>query len=115
MKYLKILALGAVLLLATAGCQTTPSVYAHTQNSQGSQTNAQGEAAKYAAAVNVTYNCATCTDAQKEQILRALARTYVQDTDKNWYQKTKDDMGETVTWRVNRALDQALWKLLQDY
>ncbi len=115
MKYLRILTLVAVVVMTGCANWQTASVYSHTTTPTGTQTNAQGDAAKYAAAVNVTYNCATCTDVQKEQIIRALSRTYIQDTDKNWYQKTKNDLGETTTWRLNRALDQALFLILQDY
>ena len=112
-RYWILFALATMVFMTGCATQQTPSVYSHTQ---GSQMNAQDEAEKYLAAVNVTYNCATCTDVQKEHILRALSRNYVQDTDKNWYQKTVvNDMGETVNWRLNRALDQALFLILQDY
>jgi hypothetical protein len=115
MKYLKILALAAMVFMTGCANWTTASVYSTTTTPTGTQTNAQGDAAKYAAMVNQTYNCATCTDVQKEAMIRNLSRMYIAETDQNWATKTRNDMGETVTWRLNRALDQALFLLLQDY
>lgn len=117
MNYLRltILMLSMALLGACAQWQTAP-VYSQTQTPTQTQTNAQGSAADYAAMANITFNCPSCTDAQKDQLMRYMLIKYNegQQGTKVMDKGAQSDLAEITNWRLGRALDQALFRLLQD-
>ena len=114
---IKTLLIVSVLWLSGCANWTTAPVYSQSQTPTSTQTNAQGSAADYAAMANVTFNCPSCTDAQKQQLMNYLLIKYQQDLQASQVldKGARSDLADTVNWRLNRALDQALFEILQNY
>lgn len=120
----------SVVVLGGCASLNTASVYSNQSTPQQTQINAQGTAAKHAAAnqqwqpMPATFNCTTCTDEQIQQMYNHqmyLQKMAMQGRTGSGAPRTmfdataKSDLAETFNWRTNRALDQLMWKVLQDY
>jgi PBP1b-binding outer membrane lipoprotein LpoB len=125
-----LLAMLVAVMFLVSGCASlnTASVYSNQSTPGKTQVNAQGTAAKHAAAnqqfqpMPATFNCTTCTQEQIQQMynhqmyLQKMAMYGNAKAPRTAFDaQAKNDLAKTFNWRMDRALDQFMWKLLQDY
>jgi hypothetical protein len=123
-----LLAMLMTVAFLASGCANwqTASVYSNQSTAQQTKINAQGTAAAHAAAqfqpMPATFNCTTCTQEQIQQMynhqmyLQKMAMYGNAKAPRTAFDaQAKNDLAKTFNWRMDRALDQFMWKLLQDY